>query len=198
MKIITLVFVSLLLLPAASKAAQMENGQSPYTRGDYQGAMNLLRPLADQGDATAQFGVGWMYWNGISVKPDAVEAVKWYRKAADNGDARAQFNLGLIYWWGMGNVPRDYTESAKWYRKAADQGDNSAQISLGKMYEYGAGVPRDLVQAYLWCSVAQAANSRIPTSLVDGIAAKMTQEQLAKAKRLAGAWKPKSANREIK
>ena len=56
--------------------------------------MRLLRPLADQGDATAQYDLGLMYAKGQGVPQDYAEAVKWFRKAADQGDASAQYNLG--------------------------------------------------------------------------------------------------------
>jgi TPR repeat protein len=51
-------------------------------RGDYALAMRLLRPLADQGNATAQPSLGAMYEKGQGVSPDASIAVSWYRKAA--------------------------------------------------------------------------------------------------------------------
>src|ERR1039458_9633929 len=155
MKVITLLFLSLLLLPAVAIAGQFEEGQDAYSSGDYQTALKLWRPLADQGNAKAQSRIGWMNWYGAGVKPDAAEALKWYRKAAELGDARAQFNLGMMYWWGMGGVPKDYAESARWYRKAADQGDAYAQLSLGRMFERGVGVTQDLVQAYMWVSLAK-------------------------------------------
>ena len=90
----------------------------------------------------------------------------------------------------MGGVPKDYVEAAKWYHKTADQGDSSAQISLGMMYEHGAGVKQDLVQAYMWVSLAKAAGNKYTAISLDGIAARMTPGQIAEAKRLASAWKP--------
>ena len=56
-----------------------------------------LRRRADQGDAEAQFNLGFMYDNGEGVPQDDQEAVKWYRMAAEQGYAGAQFALGLMY-----------------------------------------------------------------------------------------------------
>ncbi len=50
-----------------------------------------------QGDAVAQYNLGWMYANGNGVPQDDAEAVKWYKKAAEQGDADAQFNLDIMY-----------------------------------------------------------------------------------------------------
>ena len=48
---------------------------------------------AEQGNAQAQFNLGWMYANGEGVRQDPVQAVQWYRKAAEQGLGNAQYNL---------------------------------------------------------------------------------------------------------
>jgi TPR repeat protein len=53
--------------------------------GDYTNARRLFRPLADRGDARAQFFLTLMYDNGEGGTKDEAEAVKWYRLAADQG-----------------------------------------------------------------------------------------------------------------
>jgi uncharacterized protein len=45
-------------------ADPLKEGSSAYLRGDYATAHQLLYPLADQGDATAQVFLGLMYKNG--------------------------------------------------------------------------------------------------------------------------------------
>ncbi|MBM4393779.1 MAG: sel1 repeat family protein, partial [Deltaproteobacteria bacterium] len=106
-----------------------------------------------QGDATAQYNLGFMYAKGEGVPKDDAEAVKWYRKAADQGLADAQYNLGVMYAVGKG-VPKDDAEAVKWYRKAADQGLAGAQYNLGLMYRYGMDVPKDAAEAYAWYNLA--------------------------------------------
>jgi uncharacterized protein len=120
-----------------------------YQRGDYATALRLIRPLAEQGNASAQSNLGAMYANGLGVAQDYAQAVVWYRKAADQGNALAQFNLGVMYTNGRG-VPQDYAQAGVWYRKAADQGYALAQASLGVTYESGQGVPQDYEQAVVW------------------------------------------------
>ncbi len=58
-----------------------------YQRGDYATAIRKFRPLAEQGNAEAQFNLGGMYRQGRGVPQDDAEAMKWYRKAAEQGDA---------------------------------------------------------------------------------------------------------------
>ena len=62
-------------------ADAIEDAESTYNRGDYIKAARLLRPLADQGNARAQFNLGVMYERGQGVPQFDTEAVQWYRKA---------------------------------------------------------------------------------------------------------------------
>ena len=48
------------------------------------------KTLAEQGDADAQFFMGFVYEYGYGVLQDDAEAVKWYRLAAERGDEHAK------------------------------------------------------------------------------------------------------------
>ena len=79
-----------------------------------------VRSCADQGYATAQTSLGFIYGNGRGVPQDDAEAVRWYRLAAEQGDAIAQTNLGVMYSTGQG-VPEDIVLAYMWYNLAATQ-----------------------------------------------------------------------------
>jgi hypothetical protein len=119
-------------------AGPLEDGNNTYQRGDYAAAMRLLRPLALQGDADAQFKVGVMYDQGWGVPQNYTLALAWFREAAQQGVAGAQFNLAVMYAAGR-DVARDEAEAALWYHEAAEQGNVAAQNNLGAMYETGPG-----------------------------------------------------------
>jgi TPR repeat protein len=138
---------------AVCLATLMGCGYSPEKDTSPADDIEALRKKAEQGDADAQFNLGWMYADGKGVPEDYAKAVKWYRKGAEQGDARAQYNLGLIYNSGEG-VPQDYAEAAKWFRKAAEQGYAAAQNKLGGMYCFGRGVAKDGDEAVKWCRKA--------------------------------------------
>ena len=100
--------------------AGFDEGFAAYQRGDYATALREWHPLAEQGNAGAQYNLGVMYDKGEGVTQDNAEAVKWYRKAAEQGDAEAQYNLGLMYRNGLG-VPQDYVQAHMWYNLAASR-----------------------------------------------------------------------------
>ncbi|MSO74665.1 MAG: sel1 repeat family protein, partial [Alphaproteobacteria bacterium] len=97
-------------LSAPVLAGPYEDANAAYERSDYATALKLWRPLAEQGDADAQYKLGWMYRDGQGVLQDYAEAARWYRKAADQGDAWAQTNLGWMYNHGQG-VAQDHAEA---------------------------------------------------------------------------------------
>ena len=116
----------LVALASATIAADFDAGVTAYDRGDYAVALREFRPLAEQGDARAQFYLGFMYSNGDGVPHDFAEAVAWYRRAAEQGCANAQHNLGLMYAFGEG-VPEDYVQGYAWFNLAAAQGGKQAK-----------------------------------------------------------------------
>ena len=113
----------------ASWSADFQKGLTAYQSGDYATALREWTPLAEQGDAGAQYNLGWMYVNGIGVPQDDKTAVKWLTFAAEQGLAVAQYNLVMMYDNGQG-VPQDYITSVKWYKLFAEQGDALAQTNL--------------------------------------------------------------------
>src|SRR5690242_6465122 len=78
-----------------------------------------LRPLAEEGDADAQFLMGMKYAAGQDLEQNEFEAANWYRMAAEQGHAQAQNNLGMMHYNGQG-IPQSYSEAAHWLQLAAD------------------------------------------------------------------------------
>lgn len=114
-----------LTLAGAAVAGPFEDAAAAYDRKDYAAALQLLRPLVDQGNGVAQFDLGFMYYNGQGVPQNYAEAASWYRKAADQGIADAQYDLGVMYAHGQG-VPQDYILAHMWFNLAAAQGNQDA------------------------------------------------------------------------
>jgi TPR repeat protein len=109
-----------LLLSGNVIAGDLEECAAAYKRQDYSAALQLCRPLAEQGDAAAQLSLGGMYYNGQGVQQNYPEAAKWTRKAAEQGYAPAQAHLGVLYWNGQG-VPQDVVLAYMWLSLAAEQ-----------------------------------------------------------------------------
>jgi TPR repeat protein len=185
-----LMFVLSIFCLAVPAWADFQAGMTAYDGEDYATAMREWQPLAEQGDALAQYHVGLLYHKGRGVPQDDVQARKWYANAAAQGQTKAQFSLGTLYFNGEGG-PKDYQQALRWFRLLANQGEAVAQTKLGIMYDDGEGVPKDKVQAYMWISLAATNGDKSAPMLRDILAKGMTPAQITKAKKLASEWKPK-------
>jgi len=107
--------------------ADFQAGMDAKNRGDFAKALREWRPLAEQGDAHAQFYLGLLYENGDGIPTDYGKAREWYEKSAAQGEANAQFYLGLMSAFGRGG-PLDLVQAYIWYSLAADNGHARAVL----------------------------------------------------------------------
>ncbi len=78
------------LVAAPAWAGDVQAGVEAYNRGDYATALKEWRPLAEQGDALAQYNLGVMYFMGRGVPQDNVQAHMWLNLAAAQGHELAR------------------------------------------------------------------------------------------------------------
>jgi len=180
----------LALAPHAAALAGLTEGASAYNARNYALALREVTPLAKAGNADAQHLLGLMYYMGRGVQRDYRQAFSWHYKAALQGKADAQYVIGAMYYTGNA-VPQDHKLAVEWFRKAAEQGHPDAQHALGLMYRYHvAGMPQDVVLAYMLMNLAAAKGHRNATEQRASIARQMTQEQIDEGQALSRNWKP--------
>ena len=121
--------IGLLLMASVAFGGDFEDGLKAYDASKYKQALTLWQKAAKQGNASAQYNLGWMYNNGTGVKKNYKKAVALYQEAAEQGNARAQVNLGTMYYNGTG-VKKNKIKAYQWWRKAAKQGDDTAAGNL--------------------------------------------------------------------
>jgi uncharacterized protein len=180
---------ALVFSPVYLRGADFQAGKRAYQQKDFAPAMKELTPLAEQGNAGAQLFLAKMYMSGQGVPKDADLAVRWFKAAADQGNAEGQFFLGAMYLLPAKDIP----QGLKWLRLSAEQGMADAQLLLGMAYLKGHDVPHDLVEADMWLELATSRGDEFAPSQRELAEKQMTPDQIAKAKALANAWKPKTA-----
>jgi TPR repeat protein len=119
--------------------------------------------------------------------------------AAETGDASSQFNLGVLYGNRLDDnghtVGENRAEAMKWLLRAAQQGLPRAQTRLAEMYADGPQAAGDQVRACTWFLRAAAglsgADREKTQASYERVSSHMSGEEIAEAKRLARAWKPK-------
>ena len=65
----------------------------PADPGDVPQALKPYLDRAEQGDASAMRMLGTMYYNGLNVRKNKPEGVRWFRKAAEGGSVAARKDL---------------------------------------------------------------------------------------------------------
>ena len=80
---------ALALSVVRSAAADFADAIEAYDQGDYATTFAETRPLAERGDADAQYMLGFLYERGEGVARDLTRAYAWYGLAARQGDAFA-------------------------------------------------------------------------------------------------------------
>ena len=84
-----------------------------------------MRRAAKQGEASAQYNLGLMYFRGEGVPQDYGAAFDWFQLAAEQGDIGAQLALGLSYSLGWG-VAKNYVRAYAWLDLAVVNGRQDA------------------------------------------------------------------------
>jgi len=147
----------LLALTCQGAYADFKSGMAAAQAGDFATAYEQWLPLAEQGDAPAQFNIGLLHSKQLIPQASPEEAVRWYLLAANNNHHHAQFNLGIKYDKGLG-VEQNAAEAFNWHFKAANNGHPQAQLNVANMYRDGRGVEHSNEQAVTWYKAASINN----------------------------------------
>ncbi len=132
------IIAGFLLLSSAAvstHAEDLEDAVAAMRIGDFAEAYCIMRPLAENGDADAQYNIGWMYLNGYGLRINDSLALTWWKKASEQGHSDASFSIGMLYSLGEGEVPKDSDKAIDYYLIAADDGHEDAIAILTSMIQ---------------------------------------------------------------
>ena len=114
---------TVVLTPAHSQGQTNYNaGLLAAEAGDYDAAVMQWKPLADRGNAAAQFNLALMYHRGLGVALNETKAVQWYKKSATNGYGKAQEFLAAAYREGWFGLQKDTQKADYWGQQLENNG----------------------------------------------------------------------------
>jgi cell division septation protein DedD len=143
--------VAAAIIAAPASGQSVKAGIDAWQRADYSGAVAIWRPIAEAGDADAQFNLGQAYRLGRGVPINLAAAKTWFERAAASGHLDAQTTLGLLLFQNG-----EQAQGLKWLKMAADQGEPRAQLVYGTALYNGDTVTQDRVLGYAYVSRAAA------------------------------------------
>lgn len=153
---LVLIMIALFMMPARAESpetdavqAEVDAGITAYRAQDYEAALSLWRPHAEQGHAHAQYLMGVANNGGHGTERDPAAAVAWYQKAAEQDNLNAQYQLGWMIERGIGTTT-DEPKAAEWYLRAAERGHARAQHDLGMMLASGRAGRQSRADAVFW------------------------------------------------
>jgi hypothetical protein len=168
------------LLSAPVSAQSVKAGIEAWQRSDYAGAVAIWRPLAEKGDADAQFNLGQAYRLGKGVPLNLGAAQTWFERAASSGHLDAETTLGLLLFQNG-----DRATGLKWLRRAAEQGEPRAMLVYGTALYNGDVVTQDRLLGYSFISRAAAAGLPPAKDTLAQVDQMMTPAEREKALKLA-------------
>ncbi len=118
-----------------------------FDAGRYQESIELLTPLAEEGNLEAQEILYAIHTHGYGVPVDHDAALHWLDLSAKQGSASAQDALAHHFIRGRG-VPANLNQAIHWFRLAAQQGHAPSIYSLGVMTMEGMGVEKDYQEGW--------------------------------------------------
>ncbi len=164
-----------------------------YDRANFETALKVWLPLAQQGDPQAQTYVGAIHEKGLGVPPNYFEAAHWYQKAADQGYAEAQFALGHLHELGLG-VEKKPQIAYQLYRAASGLSENTlptTEISLGVQQQVQLREALEQEQAKLAQVEHEIADKRLQLGSVESDLDR-AQTRLAQRQKAVKEWDDKA------
>ena len=111
---------------------------------DFKRAFQILSTMAENESASANFYLGYLYFNGLGVIENEQEAnklranaIKIFKKQAENGDKKAISKLGRILADGSQLNNENFLEELKWLKLSSNNGCREASFMLGNIYNTG-------------------------------------------------------------
>lgn len=169
--LITLPLRAAVSLPAETMAATPTAAEGPakeamdaFAAGRHSKAVDLAKPLADEGNADALYLMGFAYESGKGVEADRSKAVEYYRKGADRKHKDSIYRLSFIL---LASEKEDERNQARLALETAAKDDPTvAARILGEAYLRGLLTPTaDPDKAIFWWQQAADAGD-VPSLLL--------------------------------
>jgi len=141
---------SVLAAPAKNADQTLDEAWTAYNIGQYNKVVQMVQPLASEGNPRAQVLLARCYENGLGVVQNMEAAAKWFRIAAEQNYPEAQVQLAYLHELGAG-VPKNDAIVADLMGRAASAGNAEAQFNIALYFSQGRyGYAKNPEQSFAW------------------------------------------------
>ncbi|MDG4717959.1 MULTISPECIES: sel1 repeat family protein [Thalassospira] len=110
----------------AMAASALDDGMTAYRHGEFEKSASIFAPLAENGDATAQYLLSCQMINGAGMTANEADGWDMMQKAALNLQADASIIMARKL--EASRAPKDHIRAL--YQQSADQGETQAMLWL--------------------------------------------------------------------
>ena len=99
--------------PVDQVEKKLDEAWTAYNIGQYPKVLQLVQPLASDGNARAQIILGRCYENGLGVPQDMEMAAKWFRLAAEQNNSKPRYfwRTSMSWEWAYPRMTRQWSTS---------------------------------------------------------------------------------------
>jgi len=128
----------------------IQQAHDAYNAGDFNTAFELYTKLAEEGNASAQTSLAFMYQQEQGCQKDEAKSLELYTKAAEAFEPYALYNLAILYENGIGGVAHDQFKAHELHMQAAMREVPPAMYEVALMLERGLGCNQNFSEAAFW------------------------------------------------
>ncbi len=125
------------------------DGVAAYSLQKYDRAREIWQPLAEGGNADAQYRLAELYERGLGGNADATIAANWYAKATAQGHMNASVMYAGLLAEGRG-IAKDTERSLTLYKTAAAKKHSGAAFHMGSLNLQGGRLDKNPARALAW------------------------------------------------
>lgn len=107
--------------------------------GEQSDIVNKLSEHAINAILDARYEMGKLYYKGLGIEKDTLQAEKWFANAMEADiQGKQSGRLGTFYY-----QEKNYSKAMEYYQKALTLKNGKAAVGIGNMYKSGNGVKKD-------------------------------------------------------
>lgn len=150
-----------------------------FNKKNYTKALQLLHKAEKNGNKSAFYSLGYMYYYGYGTSKDYKKAYEWFIKDQKNGSIKSCSYLGYMCGNGQGTLQND-KKAIYYYELGAKNNDADSICDLAEYYINGWGVQKNYFKAIELVKKGYQLGGNYCKSVWDkyNLASKKTKEQL--------------------
>ena len=137
-----------------AKTTLFDAGVEEFKKKNYKAAFDSFSEASKNGDESARIYLGYMYLEGLYVKPDPNKTYMLFREVAEKNNHLAQFALSQLLFSDEKSKPEKVAEGNQWLLKAAEGGNSEAQLNLAQRMLLGKDINQNTAVAVSWLNEA--------------------------------------------